>query len=60
MDKKQPNTEYMINSLLSQISNASLQVAEQTAVIIEQQQEIDKLSQELGQLKTENKVNKKK
>ena len=58
MSDNNPNGEYVINSLLSQISSASLRLAEQNAVIVEQQEIINGLQQEIGQLKTEKKAKK--
>lgn len=46
MEQKQPNKEYINQSLLNQIANLSMQVAERDALITEQHQQIKELEKE--------------
>lgn len=42
----EPNKDYMNQSLVSQISRLSMQIAERDAIITEQQQELEQLKNE--------------
>ena len=55
----QLNPEHVINSLTNQVANLSLGNAQKYAVIRTQQEELQELQQEIGQLKTEAKTPKK-
>jgi len=57
---KEVNQEHVINSLASQISGLSLTIAQNNAVIIEQQNKINELQQKLREKRVEEKANAKK
>ena len=59
MEKPKLNEEYIVQSLTNQVANLSLGNAQKDAVIRTQQEELQKLQQEIGQLKTEAKTPKK-
>jgi len=46
-ETKQPNPQYIINSLSNQIAQISAEKAARDAIITEQQQEINELKQKL-------------
>lgn len=56
MEKQKLNEEYIVQSLTNQVANLSLGNAQKDAVIRTQQEELQKLQQEIGQLKTEKKT----
>lgn len=56
MEKPKLNEEYIVQSLTNQVANLSLGNAQKDAVIRTQQEELQKLQQEIGQLKTEKKA----
>jgi len=57
MEQPQLNQDYVIQSLTNQVANLSLGNAQKDSVIGTQQEEIQRLKQELGQYKTEGKAN---
>ena len=54
-----PNTEYVNQSLVNQIAELSMRIAERDAVITEQYNQINELKEELKELRTKeiNKLN---
>jgi len=56
LEKQKLNEEYIVQSLTNQVANLSLGNAQKDAVIRTQQEELQKLQQEIGQLKTEKKT----
>ncbi|GGJ48428.1 hypothetical protein [Virgibacillus salexigens] len=47
---KQPNKDYIIQSLQGQISNSSFLIAERDAIITEQHQEIQELKKQIEEI----------
>lgn len=45
MEQNQPNKDYINQSLVNQIANLSMQIAQRDAVITEQQQELEEYRQ---------------
>ncbi|WP_193064920.1 hypothetical protein [Oceanobacillus oncorhynchi] len=51
MEQKQPNKDYINHSLVNQLAEASMKIAERDATITEQYQQIGELNKELEELR---------
>ncbi|MFD1066701.1 hypothetical protein [Oceanobacillus locisalsi] len=51
MEQKQPNKDYINQSLVNQLAESNMKIAERDALITEQYQEIEELNEELDELK---------